>query len=149
MYPSLPFLSGRYDLPTGSRALTLNGPRRGVCASAGLSVHLDLVAGHNRWNLDLATASLFVTGPPEPLEDPEQNMMRAERESWCAVWEDEAAGLTWNGWIFCAPAGGVLLDQVPVGTIRITRRSYYTEVEGTAITVDLAPRETREVTLDP
>ena len=66
-----------------------------------------------------------------------------------ATWEDPLRGLAWYATIPCAPDGGLLLPQVPAGTVTLSKREYYEVVEGTEVVLELAPGEEREVTLVP
>ena len=132
----------------GMRWLGLRSPPAGDCGATSFAVQLDLKEGVNEWSLDVPCAALRLDGLPLPMKDPDARMFQAEQESWFLEWSDEQLGLKWTARIACAPPDGLLLAEVPVGHVTLSRRHYYDLVEGTEIEFELLSGEARTITVE-
>ena len=109
------------------------------CGSESLFVVLELSEGENEWSYNMTTASLLVTGLPEPLGDPDAQMRQSDSGSWQATWEDGERGIKWNAWMLCAQPDGLRLSHVPAGVVTLVKHVMRQPVAGSMQTLVLQP----------
>ncbi len=129
----------------GAWNLTLFSPR-GSCWWTTVTKRFDLAEGDHTWNFDLPVASLRITGLPPRSVDPMNLGALTGGEAWVGSWKDEREDLRWNALCLCAPDEGLLLPQVPAGTLEFRRNRPF-ESSSEERTIELLPNEAGSIDL--